>query len=335
MIRFLTPVSCALAMLIAAPALAQHSTGITYQGRLDFQSSPYTGTADYGFRLWSAETGGSVASALVLTNGVTVEEGLFQADLDFGSDALAGERWLAISVRTPSWDGVGAEPPFTALPGRQRVSASPYALHTRGITVNNAGTRVGIGTTAPLTALHVAPREGILLGESSISGGHTALRVDLSEPSGGFARLQAVRAAGSEWGNLVLNQSGGNVGIGVSAPARKLDVAGTGRFSSELTVGGGLLFPGNGRIRDVFTFQSAVNFGPIPPGGTAAGINISVPGALPGDFVIVTLTPHAPALEIYDAFVSSEGMVQYQVRNTSNSTFDPPAQVTRIMVMRP
>jgi hypothetical protein len=145
-----------MSTLGCAAAFAQHSSTITYQGALHLQGEPYTGTADYAFRLWTAESDGQVASGLVQISGVQVEEGLFQVPLDFGAEALRDDRWIAISVRTPAWDGQGAEPPFTTLPGRQRLTASPYSIQTRGVFVNEAGDRVGIGTSNPAATLHVA-----------------------------------------------------------------------------------------------------------------------------------------------------------------------------------
>jgi hypothetical protein len=145
-----------MSMLGCAAALAQHSSTITYQGALHLQGEPYTGTADYAFRLWDDETGGQIMSELVFSDGVEVVDGLFQIPLDFGAEALRDDRWMAISVRTPAWDGQGAEPPFTTLPGRQRLTASPYSIQTRGIFVNEAGDRVGIGTSNPAATLHVA-----------------------------------------------------------------------------------------------------------------------------------------------------------------------------------
>jgi hypothetical protein len=68
--------------------------------------------------------------------------------------------------------------------------------------------------------------QGLTLGVNPAAGGYTALLAGLSAPTNGFAYLNAVRASGSAWGNLVLNQFAGNVGIGMAAPTNKLQVAG-------------------------------------------------------------------------------------------------------------
>jgi trimeric autotransporter adhesin len=86
---------------------------------------------------------------------------------------------------------------------------------------------VGIGTAAPETPLHIADYHGITLGASATSGGNTALRIDLSAVQNGYAELQAISQAGSSFGNLILQASGGKVGIGKNNPATALDVNGT------------------------------------------------------------------------------------------------------------
>src|SRR5690606_6545600 len=148
--------AAAALLALAVPGAWAQQTAFTYQGSLLYEGEPYTGPADYEFRLWNAESGGSPAGDPLERFGVEVSEGLFQSELDFGSESLSGDRWLSIAVRTPAWDGQGPAPAFTPLPGRQRVSGSPYSIRTRGIFVNDAGDRVGIGTTEPLVMLHVA-----------------------------------------------------------------------------------------------------------------------------------------------------------------------------------
>jgi hypothetical protein len=87
--------------------------------------------------------------------------------------------------------------------------------------------RVGIGTANPLMALHVASPSGpasALIGQSHESGGSTALWMGVSAVSNGHAYLQGVKAAGSSYGDLALNASGGSVGIGTVTPLDKLEV---------------------------------------------------------------------------------------------------------------
>src|ERR1041384_5606066 len=126
------------------------TTAFTYQGQLKSSGTPLNATADFQFSLFTALTGGSQIGSTVSASGVSVTGGLFTAVLDFGATAFNGDaRWLQIAVRSPAGGGT-----FTTLTPRQALTASPYALQTRGIYVNSAQ-KVGIGTLTPLAALDV------------------------------------------------------------------------------------------------------------------------------------------------------------------------------------
>lgn len=91
---------------------------------------------------------------------------------------------------------------------------------------------VGIGTDAPESKLHISgtgPTK-FIIGKSHTAGSTTALYMGTSELSNGYAYLQGVRSAGTAYGNLIINQNGGNVGIGTIAPLGKLHVDGTGEL---------------------------------------------------------------------------------------------------------
>ena len=84
--------------------------------------------------------------------------------------------------------------------------------------------RVGIGTQSPASTLHIADLNNpamLTLGVNATGGGYSALQMSLSSISNGFASLQAIRQAGSSFGDLILNKDGGNVGIGTIAPQSK------------------------------------------------------------------------------------------------------------------
>ncbi len=138
--------------------------------------------------------------------------------------------------------------------GNTASTSASTTFHVPGITNNNAwfnlGTGdLGIGTTSPTTSLQVRP-----LG-SSASGyywpfavgntdtGGTYLRMGRSADTSGVNAIQSIAAEGSVFGDLVLNPTGGNIGIGTT-PVSRLDIlglVGVSPFNVASSSGGSLL----------------------------------------------------------------------------------------------
>lgn len=94
----------------------------TYQGRLDREGAPYTGTCNFRFGLWDDEERGNEAGDVNIVTDLAVTNGLFTAELDFGIKPFNGDpRWLEVTVQCP-----GDSSPTTF--DRQKLTASPYAL---------------------------------------------------------------------------------------------------------------------------------------------------------------------------------------------------------------
>ena len=125
-------IGCALCSLWGAmnSALAQSSV-FTYQGELNTNGVPYSGSAEFQFTLWDAATNGnSVATNNPTSVIITVANGLFTVPLDFGINPFNGDpRFLDIQVRTV----IG---PFNTLTPRQPLTATPYALRALNLTTN-------------------------------------------------------------------------------------------------------------------------------------------------------------------------------------------------------
>ncbi len=102
-----------ISLWLSTPALA---APISYQGQLRQQDQPFSGTANLEFRLFTAASGGSQVGPVQTRNGVSVQEGLFQVELDFGAGAFDGSlRFLEVRVNG------------TAMSPRQAVSFAPQA----------------------------------------------------------------------------------------------------------------------------------------------------------------------------------------------------------------
>lgn len=114
----------ASALVSAAPL----GTGFTYQGRLNDNGQPASGTYDLVFSIYAtASADVPLAGGGVWNDNVTVADGVFTTIVDFGTDAFTGEElWLEIGVRPGDATG-----DFTLLTPRQRLTASPYAHFAR------------------------------------------------------------------------------------------------------------------------------------------------------------------------------------------------------------
>jgi len=161
---------CALAFFAASTAAEPLANVFTYQGvRID-GGVPVSGEYDMTFTLYDAPSGGVLMAGPLVFDGegtnagpVSVINGLFQSELDFGNTFDGSGLWLEVQVRPHTIGG------YTPLVPRQPVTAVPYALYALGgpggsgswtaaggdIHNTNAGS-VGVGTDTPAAKLHVA-----------------------------------------------------------------------------------------------------------------------------------------------------------------------------------
>lgn len=174
---------------VSAPTWAGVDTGeFSYQGQLKQNGVPVSDVCDMSFSLWRDETSvlpdDQVGETLFFDGlaghapSVDVLNGLFGVVLDFGPTVFTDDsRWLQTSVRCPS--GAGE---YSTLQPRELVTGAPYAIHTRGIFVDDVG-RVGIGTTLPEPPLHVA-------GAGTFRGNHVAFFHSQSGPASDGIAIQ-------------------------------------------------------------------------------------------------------------------------------------------------
>lgn len=251
---------------VAAPA----GTAFTYQGQLKQNGLPLNGTCDMIFSLWNdpdsivpanrvgtelyfdtdPATTNPVGGDTTAPNPIEVSKGLFDVALDFGAASLNGNAlWLQVEVRCPT----GLVEAYTILTPRQPITATPYAVHTRGLTVDTAE-NVGVKTDTPTEALHVAGNLRVdgWIGTDASAGpdqpvdffvnGNRGLRIEHAENRNGAPFPNVIGGASSNtagvtaWGVTV----GG--GEGNTASGAQATISGGGNNTVDgvyATIGGG------------------------------------------------------------------------------------------------
>lgn len=102
----------------AAPcaiAATPQGTAFTYQGQLDASGALVSGTYTMTFKLFDAASGGNQIG--LIQQPVTVVNGLFSADLDYGRVFTGSQYWLDITVNGQT------------LSPRQQVNVAPVAQY--------------------------------------------------------------------------------------------------------------------------------------------------------------------------------------------------------------
>ncbi|MBS1795459.1 MAG: tail fiber domain-containing protein [Acidobacteria bacterium] len=127
-------------LFIFAAAVSAQTTSFVYQGKLTDNGGPANGNYDFAIRLYDAQSGGSEVGATQIINLVTVTNGIFAVNLDFGAFPFDGAaRYLEIAVRHSGTND------YFLLNPRQPVTSTPYALKslksdaaTTAVTANNS-----------------------------------------------------------------------------------------------------------------------------------------------------------------------------------------------------
>lgn len=117
----------ALSLLVCAilPALHAQSSAFTYQGQLSASGNAANGQYEFSFGLYDAPTNGKLAAPPLTIAPISVSNGQFTVNLDFGTNAFDGRsRWLEIAISL-----IGSDALTTVLTPRQPLTSAPYAIH--------------------------------------------------------------------------------------------------------------------------------------------------------------------------------------------------------------
>ena len=161
--------------------------------------------------------------------------------------------------------------------------------------VNNGG-NVGIGVTSPQGNLHVVSSGGADANFYVESNANPGKRVGLAfNNANPFGSLQSYDYNLNAGLPLLLNASGGNVGIGMTNPSNKLSVSGI-----VESISGGFKFPdgttqatasaGSSSVWSTSGSNTYYNSGNVGVGTTNPGYNLEVLGATAPSSVIVIYT---------------------------------------------
>jgi hypothetical protein len=131
---------------LVVPEETPADSSITYQGNLLDEEAPADGDYDFRFKLYNADTGGDQVGRTIVKADLTVSDGVFTTELNFGSGAFnGGARWLEVAVRPGSSTGG-----YTILSPRQPLTATPYALNVLNVPDHDHLGQTWIGNYTPL-----------------------------------------------------------------------------------------------------------------------------------------------------------------------------------------
>ncbi|MBS0189830.1 MAG: hypothetical protein U0573_13395 [Phycisphaerales bacterium] len=126
--------AAAAAGVVSVSALAGPvGSNFSYQGRLTENGAPANGIYDIQALLFNASAGGAQQGLTQSFNNVSVSNGVFTLDVDFGSQFSGEERWVELRIRPGA--SVGA---YTTISPRTEIAATPYAQALK-LPVNETG----------------------------------------------------------------------------------------------------------------------------------------------------------------------------------------------------
>ena len=213
-IRFVFVVAGLLTCVWSARA---QSTEFTYQGRLLSGDVPASGSYDFEFALFDADTGGNQLGSTFSLSAVNVNNGVFSVRIDFGNQFPGASRFLEIHVKE------AGSATFAVLSPRQAISSAPYSIKSLNATNADSATNA----TNANTAVNATQLGGVGASQYVLT---TDARLTNQRPptanSINYIWNGTTQQAGSSFNITGNGLIGGSVGIGTTNPITKLYVAG-------------------------------------------------------------------------------------------------------------
>ncbi|HON49041.1 MAG TPA: tail fiber domain-containing protein [Candidatus Sumerlaeota bacterium] len=265
-------IGCVCMMLFCAHLAAQ-STSFTYQGQLKDGANPANGTYDLCFLLFTAASGGE-ASNPIYVDDLAVANGLFSAELDFGSSWFKGsDRWLEISVRPGSVSNADRSG-YTKLAPRQKITAGPYALYSHDSA--QLGGQHASAFMPAATDNWVNTTGDTMTGMLNITGENTGLNVSRNSSGGSAVQGTAPSYGGyfvaeSDTGRGIYGKASSSLGITYGGYFEAASNAGRGIYG-KASSGSGITY--GGRFENYSTDGCAI-FGLAD---ASSGVNAGVAG---------------------------------------------------------
>jgi hypothetical protein len=252
-----------------SPALAQESTAFTYQGQLHDGSTNANGAYTMIFALYSAPSGGNQIGGSS-TNQLTLVNGLFTVNLDFGNAFDGHARWLDITVTN---GGV-----TQTLTPRVQLLPAPYAQFATAAgnaeNLANGSWSANVGNYQSYSNIFgIYANNSLVLGLSTngvvVSGGLQADQLGIGndynigvDGNGGLALYTGNSNADLTINNLTLNgntlqfpaQQGANISVGTN---------------------GDFTFDGNVKITSLGNLTLPVPGGSVTISANNQGINVN------------------------------------------------------------
>lgn len=204
-------------LLISMSAFAQTST-FTYQGKLADTGMSANGPYDFRFRIFDGS--GTQIGPDALRDDVTVTDGIFTVNLDFGSAQFLDSSAATIEIAVRPGASTGA---YTTLAPRKPLTSSPYAIKSM-----NAGTATNATQLGGVAANQYVQTADTRLSDqrNPLPGSSNYIQNNPStqQPSSNF----------NISGNGIV---GGKLGVGTAAPVHQVSVAGGPSWTSDFWTG--------------------------------------------------------------------------------------------------